>query len=115
MLCTFRSDREGAQVGDLGRDAGNDVPVPEAIVDPGKRQAVTMEIQRFRLRSTALAASFCMFVVGIVCAPMMDRFHWAVYPTMAVMLVAFYLMWRAVRTWRELEVEYERGSRGDTG
>lgn len=67
-----------------------------------------MESTRFRFMSSAYLASACMFVIGLVCAPMLRYWRWMVWPTLAVLLIAGLFGWRAYRLWGRWLTEVEQ-------
>lgn len=66
-----------------------------------------VEVTRFRFMANAMLASGCMFMIGIVCAPLLRVWHWMVWPTFGLLLLAFAFGWRAYRLWGRWLTEVE--------
>lgn len=65
------------------------------------------DVLRFRFTVNGMLASGCMLAIGVVCAPLLRVWHWMVWPTFGLLLLAFVFGWRAYRLWPRWLAEVE--------
>jgi len=66
------------------------------------------EALRIRVQTYGMISAFWFFFLGLVCAPWLKEYRWAIWPCAAVYLIGMYFGWKMYRAWKQLEREYQK-------